>query len=469
MMALHPSIVFCDRGETILRDSPRKNATPTNTLLLGSLLEVDEISGEWYYVNTRRKGDPGWIHKDDVRENPCLKIFYVDVGQGDGVLIESPQGIIVIDGGEHTGFHRFLKYRYKPLFEKGEKIHINAMVMSHPDADHYKGLIPILRDDRFTIDTIYHNGIVRYLGRPKYYERSRNKMIGIGGLEEKQIDGETRDVLINQYSTIDDIQRLINQGILGSAFKRFWQAAINAKNAGRLNNAKILTVIDRVLPGFDHEPDHNHLKVEVLAPVPLQDDYNNPIEYIAFGKPSHKGAHHEYEFSHSHARNGNSIVLKLLYGNHSFLLGGDLNIPAENYLIDYYENNNPFQVDVAKSCHHGSSDFTPGFLEKINPFATICSSGDNKTFDHPMPDAIGAAAKHSRSIMPLVFSTEIGRAYKTKKKDGKLEVVKIHYGLVNARSNGEILTLAQMKEHRTKKTKDIWDSFTVPWEGKYNF
>jgi beta-lactamase superfamily II metal-dependent hydrolase len=468
-MALHPEIVFCDKAETILRSSPKRKSKPTNTLLLGSLLEVEEMKGEWYYVNTRRKGEPGWIHKNDVKENPCLKIFYVDVGQGDGVLIESPQGIIVVDGGEHYGFHKFLKHRYRPLFRRGEKIHIKAMIMSHPDADHYKGLSHILTDDRFTIDTIYHNGIVRYLGKPKYYERSRKKLLQINGLATKTIDGKDKDVLINQFSTLDDIRHLIDQGILGSYFKRFWQAAIDAKNAGRLNRAKILTVIDRLLPGFEGDTTGNQLKVEVLAPIPLQKNYNNPIEYLALGEPAHKGSDDKYEFSHSHTRNGHSIVLKLRYGNHSFLLGGDLNIPAEKYLIDYYGNDNPFQVDVAKSCHHGSSDFTPGFLKRINPYATICSSGDNKTFDHPMPDALGAAGKHSRGILPLLFSTEVGRAYQTKKDDGNISVTKIHYGLVNARSNGKILTLAQMKEHRTKRTKDIWDSFTVPWEGKFNF
>ena len=41
----------------------------------------------------------------------------------------------------------------------------------------------------------------------------------------------------------------------------------------------------------------------------------------------------------------------------------------------------------------------------------------------------------------------------------------IHFGLINARSNGTVLTMAQMKEQHKKA--DVWDSFTVPWKGKF--
>ena len=150
-------------------------------------------------------------------------------------------------------------------------------------------------------------------------------------------------------------------------------------------------------------------------------------------------------------------MLKLNYGNHSFLFGGDLNIPAEKHLMEYYGLDNPFQVNVAKGCHHGSSDFSVDFLKKIKPMVNVFSSGDNKSFDHPTADAIGAACQHSRGDYPLLFSTELARAYGKKK---------IHYGLINARSNGKVLTMAQMKEQHNKA--DVWDSFTVPWKGKFH-
>ncbi len=74
-----------------------------------------------------------------------------------------------------------------------------------------------------------------------------------------------------------------------------------------------------------------------------------------------------------------------------------------------------------------------------------------------MSDAVGASCKHTRGNHPLFFSTEIARATS---KSG------IHYGLINLRSNGETLVMAQMKEQHNKP--DIWDSYTVPWEGKFH-
>ena len=162
--------------------------------------------------------------------------------------------------------------------------------------------------------------------------------------------------------------------------------------------------------------------------------------------------------SSSHTRNGHSVVLKLKFGKHSVLLGGDLNIPAQQHLMNYYGDENPFRVDVAKACHHGSSDFHVDFLKRTKPHANVFSSGDNKSFDHPMADAVGAVAKHTRGSHPLLFSTELARAVSSKRT---------HYGLINLRSNGKVLVMAQMKEQHKKKA-DIWDSFTLPWPGKFH-
>ncbi len=91
--------------------------------------------------------------------------------------------------------------------------------------------------------------------------------------------------------------------------------------------------------------------------------------------------------------NGHSLVLKLRLAQGTFLFGGDLNTFSENYLMGKYEDQNPFEVDVAKSCHHGSHDFTENFMALVNPYATVISSGDNEKHSHPRPDAFGCPEK----------------------------------------------------------------------------
>jgi len=85
-------------------------------------------------------------------------------------------------------------------------------------------------------------------------------------------------------------------------------------------------------------------------------------------------------------------VLRLRYGDRTFLFGGDLNRPAQRYLAGKYPTLAPFGADVNKACHHGSSDFDLGYLKSVRPQATVFSSGDDGSHDHPLPDAMGAAA-----------------------------------------------------------------------------
>ena len=94
----------------------------------------------------------------------------------------------------------------------------------------------------------------------------------------------------------------------------------------------------------------------------------------------------------------------------------------------------------------------------MKPSATVFSSGDNGSYDHPLPDAIGAAAKHSDGEFPLVFSTELAR--------DNLSSGKIKFGHINARSNGSVVIMAQKKES-PGKSKKLWHTFGVPYAGPF--
>ena len=444
--------VFGNRPETILRKSPKKTASASNHVLMGTLLVVEDQDGDWFKVETRGRGPGGWVFKDDIRDTPIFKAFYVDVGQGDGAIIESPEGVMMIDGGPTNAIYRFMLHRYKSIFKEGRKVHIKAMVISHPDADHFKGCTAVLNDDRFTVGTLFHNGIIRYKkGQPDF---------NLGKTATRTIDGKPVEVLTETFNDIEDIGELVDRdladvSLIQFSFGKLMLAAWNAFADGRLDKAKRVTVRDKVLPGYSSTGE-GKLHVKVLGPVPTK--MSGRIEYVGFGKPALRGETKDHKLDSSHTRNGHSIVLKLFFGKHIFLFGGDLNIPAEKHLIAHHgTSDHPFESDVAKACHHGSSDFTTKWLKLVNPQVNVFSSGDNKSFDHPVADALGAAGQHSRGKIPLMFSTELARATS---RNG------IHFGLINARSNGEELVMAQLKEQHRGKA-DVWDSFSVPWKGKF--
>lgn len=77
--------------------------------------------------------------------------------------------------------------------------------------------------------------------------------------------------------------------------------------------------------------------------------------------------------------NNTSIVLKLIYGNTSYLLTGDATDKTEEKLLSKDIN-----ADVLKVGHHGSSySSTNDFLDKVNPKYAIIQVGKNNKYNHP--------------------------------------------------------------------------------------
>lgn len=77
--------------------------------------------------------------------------------------------------------------------------------------------------------------------------------------------------------------------------------------------------------------------------------------------------------------NDSSIVLKLTYGNNSFLLTGDATSNVEKTLL-----NDNIKSDVLKVAHHGSNySSTEEFLDVVRPKYAVISVGKNNSYNHP--------------------------------------------------------------------------------------
>jgi beta-lactamase superfamily II metal-dependent hydrolase len=74
-------------------------------------------------------------------ESPYLQVYYLDVGQGDSTLIETPSGIqVLIDGGPNGNVLQELASIMG--FSDTE---IDIVVGTHPDKDHIGGLVDVLK------------------------------------------------------------------------------------------------------------------------------------------------------------------------------------------------------------------------------------------------------------------------------------------------------------------------------------
>lgn len=424
--------VYAARPETRIYKSYTGRKKRVNTILMGTWMGVvAERDNGWLKVKTL--GPDGWVREEDTRPDMGMKMFFIDVGQGDACLVEAPGVRMLIDGGPMRNTRSYLAgWKYKWLLKAGYRVKFDALFVTHFDADHFVGLTKIIEDSRFEFDAIYHNGIARFHGtkskRPAGYDTD------LGKTNRSNNPNEKRETLLTSFDDVESAQQLLAQGGLMRAFRKFLEAVVLAHQQGRLGDLKRLTNRDGHVPGVGAG---NDLKIDVLGPVTKSPTGPSLFQWF---KDS------------SHTRNGHSIVLKFSYGNRSVLVGGDLNTESERYLLAHYRPENPFTADTTKSCHHGSSEFDVEFLKAIQPYATVVSSGDNENYSHPRADALGCAGRHSRGERPLVFSTELARSYRSADD--------IHYGLINLRTDGDQMMLAQMLEKR--RGTDLWDAYVLP-------
>ena len=79
--------------------------------------------------------------------------------------------------------------------------------------------------------------------------------------------------------------------------------------------------------------------------------------------------------------NDTSIVMKVVFGETSFLFTGDMEVLAENDLL---ENGTDLKADVLKVGHHGSDTSTGyRFLYEVNPQYGVISVGEGNSYGHP--------------------------------------------------------------------------------------
>lgn len=394
----------------------------TNAVLGGSWVNVLEDPGDGF-LKVRAFQKEGWVKKADTGSDDSVRLYFVDVGQGDGCLVETPTHRLIVDGGKGENLHGFLtKYKYQWLVASGQRIKIDAIFVSHFDFDHYGGLTRILADDNFEVGTIYHNGIVR-LGDNLPPELDTE-------LGETVKQGRRRVGLKTSFTTLESLNSLRTAGHLSELFAAFVEACRIAKKEGRLDGVQRLSSADGRIDGF------GRLRVDVLGPVM---ETSRDFRYKWFADPSH-------------TVNGHSVVIKLTWGKRTFLLGGDLNDLSEAHLLAHHPESS-FAVDVLKACHHGSSEFSSKFLDAAGALISVVSSGDDESYGHPQPDLIGALGRHARAGVdrPLVFSTELARS--TIRND-------VRFGMINVRSNGTWLLGAQFYDR--DRGADPWNSFEVP-------
>lgn len=95
--------------------------------------------------------------------------------------------------------------------------------------------------------------------------------------------------------------------------------------------------------------------------------------------------------------NNYSTVIKISFGNNSFLFTGDAEKEIEDKLILL---NDDLKADILKVSHHGSSSSTSdSFLNRVSPKYAVISVGKNNIYDHPNDTIISKLNTYNIDIL----------------------------------------------------------------------
>jgi beta-lactamase superfamily II metal-dependent hydrolase len=486
-----------------------EEATPLYIAATGNKKSIELLWGDQVTIletgatrsKVRARGKNGYVSNSALSDKSLLEIYFIDVGQGDGVLIRTPDGRhIMIDGGyeranQPTGKNAadFVDWKFSKDYGL-KQIHLDAMITSHNDADHYGGLADLLNVSEIKeldtqdvcVDAFYHAGVAWWDG-----PTNKKRWLGPTSPDKKylvQLMGNRSEVI----SALKDNAVPKLQGEWGQFMKHVTKTKTMDGSATPIRR---LSQLDRYIPGFDGS--NGGVAIRILAPFEIKNDGQSSL--------------HNFGSSDSKNTNGNSLLLRLDYKRSRILLTGDLNTESQRTLLnDYIGNRVEFQCDVAKACHHGSDEVSYEFLSTIRPAVTVISSGDNEGHDHPRPDIVAASATtgyleiaNDRIVTPLIYSTELARSINlgqpisltisnstgdTVLKEEELEKVTIKsmvtkagdlnptsvikklnntyivsgliYGLVNIRTDGEKILCATLNEKdKTWQIKKITSRF----------
>ena len=434
----------------------------------GSILPVKEVG----FIEPRKSSDMKTA--DVVRprnQNDVLKVNVVDVQQGDGAVIEAPDGkVILVDGGDNQMFARYLAGRFRGTTAANPR-EIDCILVTHGDADHFAGLPEIFKSEtnkekrkRLFIQPkrYYHNGIVK---RPSKKDGK--------SVPDVELLGATRKVGTQTFLTGLETDLLkVPDTEMNAPFKE-WKEALKEYNKRAKIEFRRLQFGDDQAFSFFNQGD---LRIDVLGPLvttvagkPALRFLGNPPkgprvghESLSLGEDDFKG------HSASHTINGHSVVLRLAYGGFSYLFTGDLNDEASRFLTrEHNAGRLNLKSEIFKVPHHGSADFSGAMFQAVSPVVSIVSSGDEsaqKEYIHPRATLIGALGKWSRVPEPLIFVTELVAFFnvegwsrladdkKALKRGEFFGFSRTAFGMVKTRTNGKRLLVytdsgnVQMKE-----------------------
>jgi beta-lactamase superfamily II metal-dependent hydrolase len=104
-------------------------------------------------------------------------------------------------------------------------------------------------------------------------------------------------------------------------------------------------------------------------------------------------------YDSTHDANDNSLVLRIDFGETSFLLMGDAELHEEHALVD---SGARLRADVLKVGHHGSrTSSSPRLIAAVQPAVAVVSAGATNRFGHPHAEVVARLSQKAARVVEL--------------------------------------------------------------------
>ena len=278
------------------------------------------------------------------------RVTFLDVGQGDGIVVETGQGAYLFDCGS-TSRKNIGEYVLKPYLKSRGTRSLRGVFVSHPDEDHINGVIELLENGAdWGID-------VEQLFLPAIAEGKRTE-----SFVTLLAAAEVAEVPVSYIKCGDEIRD-----------SQLRLLCLHPEENTTLADANAYSEC---------------FYVEVFAKKMKQEAIDDRKANDASGGSAIEGSGENGSF----AGNSERKDFRVNDGKINILLTGDVEGEGERQLMQELQEQRgqrAFRVDILKVAHHGSGYSTgTEFLAAASPATAIISCGRNNSYGHPHAETL---------------------------------------------------------------------------------
>lgn len=326
-------------------------------------------------INNTFERDGIIVGADSARKYSTMNINYVDVMQGDCILINLPDGKnMIIDAG--SSFSYYNKYGTKikkEIFDyidsylltgDGDSGVIDYMIMTHPDYDHLSYMKDIL--DNYEVVTMYRPNT--YYGYDEEDSGTTDVVNKKAFAEEEKSRADTNGAIYVTEDMYKNTKTSDNKKVyagynvkctssLYTTYKAMYEETYNSGGVVKNSEVKFSKAGEKISNVEETNDKTKQYTFTFYAPTDMQKLYADWNNY--------------------------SCMLILEYNGLKYCFTGDTEKEGEADILAKYGNVLP-DVDIMDAGHHGSkTSSTQAFIGTLKPEVVICSCDDGSEYGHP--------------------------------------------------------------------------------------